>query len=71
MIGVVQRKGKEFASTRVLRKEVVDEDDVKKGKELRARIYSGVGNSEIFDLMNVYFTDMCKWNATKGNSLSF
>jgi len=69
MIGVVQRKGKEFASTRVLRKEVVDEDDVKKGKELRARIYSGVGNSEIFDLMNVYFTDMCRWNTTKGNSL--
>lgn len=64
MIGVVQRKGKEFASTRVLRKETVDENDVQKGKELRARIYSGVGNSEIFDLMNVYFTDMCKWTFT-------
>lgn len=66
MIGVVQRKGKEFASTRVLRKEVIGEDDVRKGKELRARIYSGVGNSEIFDLMNVYFTDMCKLNYDQG-----
>jgi hypothetical protein len=60
MIGVVQRKGSEYASTQVLRKETIDEDDVRKGKELRTRIYSGVGNSEIFDLMNVYFTDLCK-----------
>ncbi|KAH9206047.1 hypothetical protein DL95DRAFT_469994 [Leptodontidium sp. 2 PMI_412] len=58
MIGVTQRKGHEFASTKVLRKNTVDEDDVRKGKQLRARIYQGVGNSEIFDLMNVYFTDL-------------
>ncbi|KAH9204528.1 hypothetical protein DL95DRAFT_495951 [Leptodontidium sp. 2 PMI_412] len=58
MIGVTQRKGAEFASTKVLRKETIDEEDVRKGKELRAKIYKGVGNSEIFDLMNVYFTDL-------------
>ncbi|KAH7412946.1 hypothetical protein BKA64DRAFT_341096 [Cadophora sp. MPI-SDFR-AT-0126] len=58
MIGVTQRKGHEFASTKVLRKNTVDEDDARKGKQLRARIYEGVGNSEIFDLMNVYFTDL-------------
>lgn len=61
MIGVVQRKGKEFASTKVLRKDTVDASDARKGKELRAKIYNGVGNSEIFDLMNVYFTDLCKF----------
>lgn len=60
MIGVVQRKGKQFASTKVLRKETVSEDDARKGKDLRAKIYKGVGNSEIFDLMSVYFTDLCE-----------
>lgn len=60
MIGVVQRKGPTYASTRVLRKTTVDEDDVKKGRELRSRIYSGVGNSDIFSLMDKYFTDLCK-----------
>ncbi|OQV07295.1 hypothetical protein CLAIMM_11750 [Cladophialophora immunda] len=58
MIGVVQRKGKEFASTKVLRKPIITEEDVRKGSDLRARIYSGVGNSEIFSLMDVYFTDL-------------
>ncbi|RSL41287.1 hypothetical protein CEP53_012841 [Fusarium sp. AF-6] len=58
MIGVVQRKGPAYASTRVLRKTTVDEDDVKKGRELRSRIYSGVGNSDIFNLMDKYFTDL-------------
>ncbi|PVH77024.1 hypothetical protein DL98DRAFT_639446 [Cadophora sp. DSE1049] len=58
MIGVTRRKGHEFASTKVLRKNTIDEDDVWKGKNLRARIYQGVGNSEIFDLMNTYFTDL-------------
>jgi len=66
MIGVVQRKGKEFASTQALRKETIGEDNVRKGKELRARIYRGVGNSEIFDLMNVYFTDIYKSNSNPG-----
>ncbi|KAM0231198.1 hypothetical protein ACHAP5_011138 [Fusarium lateritium] len=60
MIGVVQRKGPEYASTRVLRKATIDENDVKKGSELRSRIYSGVGNSDIFSLMDKYFTDLCK-----------
>jgi len=58
MIGVVQRKGSQFASQRVLRKATVTEDDVRKGTELRARIYSGVGNSDIFTLMDKYFTDL-------------
>jgi hypothetical protein len=60
MIGVVQRKGPAYASTRVLRKTTIDEDDVKKGRELRSQIYSGVGNSDIFSLMDKYFTDLCK-----------
>ena len=60
MIGVVQRKGKEYASTRVLRKATVTEEDVKKGTELRAKIYAGVGNADIFTLMDQYFKDLCK-----------
>lgn len=60
MIGVVQRKGPTFASTKVLRKATVDEEDARKGRELRSKIYSGVGNSDIFNLMDTYFTDLCK-----------
>ncbi|KAL3476547.1 hypothetical protein BJX99DRAFT_258292 [Aspergillus californicus] len=58
MIGVIQRKGQEYASTRVLRAKTISEDDVRKGVELRAKIYKGVGNSEIFGLMDRYFTDL-------------
>lgn len=60
MIGVVQRKGKEFASQKVLRKAAITEEDVRIGSELRARIYRGVGNSDIFALMDQYFTDLCE-----------
>jgi hypothetical protein len=60
MIGVIQRKGREYASTRVLRSKTITEEDVEKGAELRACIYKGVGNSEIFGLMDRYFTDLCK-----------
>ncbi|RSL89702.1 hypothetical protein CEP52_014815 [Fusarium oligoseptatum] len=72
MIGVVQRKGPAYASTRVLRKTTVDEDDVKKGRELRSRIYSGVGNSDIFNLMDKYFTDLftCSTVVTWGYLIS-
>ncbi|KAH7095435.1 hypothetical protein FB567DRAFT_512611 [Paraphoma chrysanthemicola] len=58
MIGVVQRKGEKFASVRKLRKDTVDAEDARKGVELRARIYKGVGNSDIFDLMKIYFSDL-------------
>ncbi|KAH7341222.1 hypothetical protein BKA66DRAFT_434598 [Pyrenochaeta sp. MPI-SDFR-AT-0127] len=58
MIGVVQRKGKQFASVRKLRKDTVDSEDARKGAELRAQIYNGVGNSDIFDLMKIYFSDL-------------
>ncbi|KAJ5174161.1 uncharacterized protein N7482_000038 [Penicillium canariense] len=58
MVGVVQRKGPEYASTRVLRKDTIGEDDVHRGRVLRDRIYSGVGNSQIFGLMDQYFTDL-------------
>ncbi|KIV87319.1 hypothetical protein PV11_02874 [Exophiala sideris] len=58
MIGVVQRKGPSYASTKVLRKPTITEEDVRKGTELRARIYRGVGNSDIFTLMDKYFTDL-------------
>ncbi len=60
MIGVVQRKGARYASTKSLRKKTITEDDVQKGIELRARIYRGVGNSDIFSLMDRYFTDLCE-----------
>ncbi|KAJ4264144.1 hypothetical protein NW764_015952 [Fusarium oxysporum] len=58
MIGVVERKGSEFASTKVLRKDTIDDNDVQKGHQLRSRIYHGVGNSEIFSLMDRYFSDL-------------
>lgn len=62
MIGVVQRKGQQYASTKVLRKKTITEEDVQKGTDLRAKIYSGVGNSDIFNLMDKYFTDLCKFS---------
>ncbi len=62
MIGVVQRKGESFASTKVLRKPTVTEEDARKGSELRTRIYKGVGNSDIFALMDKYFTDLCEYS---------
>lgn len=60
MVGVVQRKGNEFAETRVLRKATITHEDVRVGSELRAKIYKGVGNSDIFGLMDKYFTDLCE-----------
>lgn len=69
MIGVVQRKGPAFASAKVLRKTTIGEEDVQKGLELRTRIYSGVGNSKIFGLMDKYFTDLCESAAVKNASL--
>lgn len=68
MIGVVQRKGQAFASMQVLRKPVMTEEDVRKGTELRARIYHGVGNSEIFELMDKYFTDLSECRNGAGNT---
>jgi hypothetical protein len=59
MIGVIQRKGPEYASNRVLRVATVTDEDVGKGKELRRRIYSSAGNSDIFRLMEEYFADLC------------
>ncbi|KAI1776937.1 hypothetical protein F4818DRAFT_363565 [Hypoxylon cercidicola] len=72
MIGVVQRKGSKYASTRVLRSSTITEEDVRKGQELRARIYKGVGNSEIFGLMDTYFTDLftCSTVVTWGYLIS-
>lgn len=62
MIGVIQRKGAGYASTTSLRKKAITEDDVQKGTELRARIYRGVGNSDIFSLMDIYFTDLSEFH---------
>lgn len=62
MIGVVQRKGPEYASARALRKDTISEEDAQKGRDLRGRIYSGVGNSQIFGLMDQYFTDLCEFD---------
>jgi hypothetical protein len=60
MLGVIQRKGPEYASTKVLRKKTITDEDVRKGTDLRKKIYSGVGNADIFALMDRYFTDLCK-----------
>ena len=60
MIGVLERKGVQYGDTRNLRQLTMGDVDVQKGRELRAKIYSGVGNSGIFSLMNKYFTDLCK-----------
>jgi hypothetical protein len=60
MIGVIERKGSEFASSQKLRAPIMTEQDLKNGQELRRRIYSGVGNSAIFDLMDRYFTELCR-----------
>ncbi|KAH8698728.1 hypothetical protein BGW36DRAFT_426420 [Talaromyces proteolyticus] len=72
MIGVVQRKGQEYASQKKLRSPRVTEEDVQRGQELRQRIYSGVGNSEIFKLMDVYFTELfsCSTMVTWGYLIS-
>ncbi|KAM5346009.1 hypothetical protein ACJ41O_011870 [Fusarium nematophilum] len=72
MIGVVQRKGQAYASTKVLRKTTIDETDVMNGRNLRSRIYRGVGNSDIFNLMDKYFTDLftCSTVVTWGYLIS-
>lgn len=59
MIGVIQKKGSKYASNKILRATVITEEDSAKGKELRRRIYGGVGNSDIFQLMDHYFTELC------------
>jgi hypothetical protein len=64
MIGVIERKGREYASVQRLRAPIMTEEDVAKGKELRARIYAGVGNSGIFSLMDRYFTELCMMSGT-------
>ncbi|KEF51224.1 uncharacterized protein A1O9_12727 [Exophiala aquamarina CBS 119918] len=72
MIGVVKRKGWEFASTERLRGRMISVDDAKRGRELRTSVYRNVGNSEIFGLMDTYFTDlfMCSTVVTWGYLLA-
>ncbi|KAF4218738.1 hypothetical protein CNMCM8980_004503 [Aspergillus fumigatiaffinis] len=72
IIGVIQRKGPEYASNRVLRAATVTEEDNAKGKELRRRIYSSAGNSDIFRLMEEYFADLftCSTAVTWGYLIS-
>lgn len=61
MIGVVERKGEQYASSRPLRGLGISEEDIVNGRELRRQIYSGVGNSGIFSLLEKYFADICKF----------
>lgn len=58
MIGVLERKGEAYGDTARLRKPFMDEEDVERGRELRATIYSSAGNSGIFALMEKYFPDL-------------
>lgn len=60
VIGVLQRKGNQYGDAARLRKEVMDAEDIRRGQDLRARVYKGVGNGEIFGLMQQHFTDLCK-----------
>jgi hypothetical protein len=59
MIGVVERKGSEYASLKRLRNRVMTVDDAERGQKLRSQIYAKVGNSAIFGLMDTYFTELC------------
>ena len=70
MIGVIERKGSEFASFQKLRAPNMTEEDLKNGQQLRGRIYSGVGNSAIFELMDRYFTELCKLSGIHSKDLS-
>jgi len=70
MIGVIERKGSEFASFQKLRAPIMTEEDLKNGQQLRGRIYSGVGNSAIFELMDRYFTELCKLSGIHSKDLS-
>ncbi|KIX09190.1 uncharacterized protein Z518_00269 [Rhinocladiella mackenziei CBS 650.93] len=58
MIGVLERKGAAYGSTESLRAPAMTSEDVRKGSELRTKIYAPVGNSEIFGLMSKYFRDV-------------
>lgn len=64
MIGVLERKGEAYGDMARLRKPFMDEEDVERGRELRATIYSSAGNSGIFALMEKYFPDLCKSHAS-------
>lgn len=61
MIGVLQRKGEQYASLRQFRKPTIDEENIRKGLELRKKIYASAGNSEILTLLGKYFADLCEW----------
>jgi hypothetical protein len=60
IIGVIQKRGSQYASDDRLRSSIITQEDLDKGKELRQRVYHGVGNSEIFQLMDKYFGDLCR-----------
>lgn len=60
LIGVVRRKGEEFASIQVLREPKIDDETVQRGMDLRRSIYKDVGNGEIFGFMDRYFKDLCE-----------
>jgi hypothetical protein len=62
MIGVIQKRGSQYASDQRLRTGIITQEDLYKGQQLRQRVYRGVGNSEIFQLMERYFGDLCKLN---------
>ncbi|KAF5002932.1 hypothetical protein FDECE_10487 [Fusarium decemcellulare] len=57
LIGVVKRKGPQYAAPTRLRNPAIEAQDAIRGTELRKRIYTGVGNGEIFGLMDQYFAD--------------
>ncbi|KAJ6071581.1 hypothetical protein N7499_009595 [Penicillium canescens] len=72
VIGVIQKKGSQYASDDRLRSSIITQEDMDKGQELRQRVYHGVGNSEIFQLMDKYFGDLfaCSTAITWGYLIS-
>jgi hypothetical protein len=60
MIGVIARKGEQYATLQTFRKSTIDEDNIRKGNEIRKSIYATAGNSEILTAFQKYFAELCE-----------
>ncbi|KIV91819.1 hypothetical protein PV10_06316 [Exophiala mesophila] len=58
MIGVIKRKGEEYATLQKFRKGTIDEDNIRKGNDIRKIIYKTAGNSEIMDPFSKFFAEL-------------
>ena len=60
MVGVIQRKGEQYATLQTFRKPTIDGDNIRQGNEIRKKIYKTAGNSEILDAFHKYFAELCE-----------